>query len=337
MGNGLEVLKYRPHVVILGAGASVATIPMGDRYGRKISVMDGFVDTLGMRNILNGIKFKSENLEDIYSELSGHQEYDEIRKKLEDAIREYFSQFRLPDEPTIYDLLLLSLKEKDVIATFNWDPLIIHAIQRVSIITKKIPNVLFLHGNVAIHICQKDKIQYFTPHTGICRECGQRYSPCRMLYPIGKKNYNDDPYIKNQWDVLRSFLSRAFIVTIFGYSAPQTDVEAIRLLKEAWGDNKKHLLEQIEIIDIKQHDELAEKWKDFIFMDHVATPNSFWDSIIAHSPRRSTEDFYTETIEGNWLDYVNQLKPEMTWDQIKQHFVPILEGEEQTSCDGGER
>ena len=30
-------MKNRPHVVILGAGASCAAIPLGDKYGRKIS------------------------------------------------------------------------------------------------------------------------------------------------------------------------------------------------------------------------------------------------------------------------------------------------------------
>ena len=66
MTNKLEILRDRPHVVILGAGASVATIPNGDKYGRKISVMDGFIDNLGLRGILSGIEFESENLEDIY-------------------------------------------------------------------------------------------------------------------------------------------------------------------------------------------------------------------------------------------------------------------------------
>ena len=76
MATGLEVLRDRPHVVILGAGASVATIPHGDKYGRKISVMDGFIDNLGIRGDLSGIEFKSDNLEDVYSELSEHPEYE---------------------------------------------------------------------------------------------------------------------------------------------------------------------------------------------------------------------------------------------------------------------
>ena len=40
--------KTRPHVVILGAGASCATISTGDKYGKKISAMSGFIEKLGL-------------------------------------------------------------------------------------------------------------------------------------------------------------------------------------------------------------------------------------------------------------------------------------------------
>ena len=41
-------MKKRPHVVILGAGASCAAIPNGDKNGKKISAMSGFIDKLGL-------------------------------------------------------------------------------------------------------------------------------------------------------------------------------------------------------------------------------------------------------------------------------------------------
>ncbi|MHA1748548.1 MAG: hypothetical protein ACTSXN_02865 [Promethearchaeota archaeon] len=33
----------------------------------------------------------------------------------------------MTESPTIYDYLILSLRKKDVIATFNWDPLLVQA------------------------------------------------------------------------------------------------------------------------------------------------------------------------------------------------------------------
>lgn len=38
----VEIENTRPHVVILGAGATMATIPNGDKNGRPCSVMHGF-------------------------------------------------------------------------------------------------------------------------------------------------------------------------------------------------------------------------------------------------------------------------------------------------------
>lgn len=39
-------------------------------------------------------------------------------------------EIQIPERPTIYDQLLLNLRPKDLIATFNWDPLISQAYKR---------------------------------------------------------------------------------------------------------------------------------------------------------------------------------------------------------------
>ena len=64
-----EIENTRPHVVILGAGATIATIPNGDKHGNPCSVMHGFVKNLGLESILANVELctKSENIEDIYS------------------------------------------------------------------------------------------------------------------------------------------------------------------------------------------------------------------------------------------------------------------------------
>ena len=52
-----------PHVVILGAGASVACCPKGDLNGKSMPVMDDFVDIVGLQDLLseNNIKYKNKN------------------------------------------------------------------------------------------------------------------------------------------------------------------------------------------------------------------------------------------------------------------------------------
>jgi len=47
-----EVSMFRPHVVILGAGASRATCPTGDAEGRRLPVMVDLVDVLDLRPLL---------------------------------------------------------------------------------------------------------------------------------------------------------------------------------------------------------------------------------------------------------------------------------------------
>jgi hypothetical protein len=64
------LMKRRAHVVILGAGASCAVIPKGDKYGKKISAMASFIEKLGLSDIIFQVDIhtKSDNLEDIYME-----------------------------------------------------------------------------------------------------------------------------------------------------------------------------------------------------------------------------------------------------------------------------
>src|SRR5271167_2125724 len=62
------------HVVILGAGASLAAFPDGDRNGRKLPVMRNFVEVVGLASLLsaNGINPPYDDFEGIYSDIAGH-------------------------------------------------------------------------------------------------------------------------------------------------------------------------------------------------------------------------------------------------------------------------
>lgn len=175
MVNFEAEMKRRPHVVILGAGASCAAIPNGDKYGKKISAMSGFIKKLGLSNILSKVDIhtSSDNLEDIYMELDERSKVEsdckEVKEKLETMIWDYMSSFQLPDEPTIYDFLIMSLTSKDLIATFNWDPFLVQAIARNVQFTKNIPQFAFLHGNVAVGFCEKDNV---IGNVGTLCKCG---------------------------------------------------------------------------------------------------------------------------------------------------------------------
>lgn len=66
-----EKLKERPHLFILGAGATKATLPFEDINGLKSPVMEDFLAITGLSNILKdaALRTTSKNIEDIYSEL----------------------------------------------------------------------------------------------------------------------------------------------------------------------------------------------------------------------------------------------------------------------------
>ena len=106
------------HTVLLGAGATMAAIPNGDKNGKKSSVMNNLFSELGMDYILKNVDLhtSSKNLEDIYSELASRPECKDVVQVIEKSLYDYFASLELPDYPTIYDYLILSLTGKDVIA-----------------------------------------------------------------------------------------------------------------------------------------------------------------------------------------------------------------------------
>ena len=81
-------MKNRPHVVILGAGASCAAIPNGDKHGKKISAMSGFIEKLGLSSVISkvDIRTSSDNLEDIYMELDERSKADPLCQEVKEVV-----------------------------------------------------------------------------------------------------------------------------------------------------------------------------------------------------------------------------------------------------------
>lgn len=320
----------RAHTVILGAGATIATIPNGDKHGRKSSVMNGLIEKLNMQDLLANIELQtnSDNLEDIYAELHSRPECCDIVIELEKRLYDYFAELELPDNPTIYDLLILSLTDKDVIATFNWDPLLIQAYVRCYTITSNLPHILCLHGNVGVGFCTEHS--EFGAIDAECPICGETLPPTKLLYPIKEKDYTSDPYIKGCWDAVQYMIENSYSITIFGYSAPNSDVGAVKLLKTAWGDLKNRELEEVSVIDIISEDEMLKKWKDFIYTHHYRYTNDFYNSYLGMFPRRSCEMIFG-TYQLNIAPDCNKgFRPGMTWDEVEDQLHDVLMEEANT-------
>lgn len=152
------------------------------------------------------------------------------------------------------------------------------------------------------------------------------FGPSRLLFPVEKKNYNDDPFIAREWSAIRSYLERAFWLTVFGYSALDTDVEAVDLLKEGWGNPAQRNMEQTEIISRpgSDHDALHEKWRPFIHSHHFEIHASFYESWLTNHPRRSGEAYFNQYWRAQFIDNnpvprdITDLVPLVKW------FEPLM-------------
>jgi hypothetical protein len=297
-------LISEPHVVLLGAGASRAAFPDGDRNGKRLPLMSDFFDTVPeVRVILSsgGVATEGQNLEILYSELAREPSRAPLLQAVNTAINSYFSGLQITDAPTIYDDLLLSLRRKDVIATFNWDPLLHQAARRNPILKGRLPTINYLHGNVLFGYCHRDRRR---GTNGInCSRCGKPFSESRLLYPVTEKDYSD-PAIADAWTYLQAALRSARFITIFGYSAPLADQQARRLLFDAWGDPSQREVEQIEIIDVADEERLLQTWRPFIHTHHYEIHRDYSESWLARHPRRTVEAW-----RGQYLD-VHFLRPD---------------------------
>lgn len=317
-----QIKMKAPHVVILGAGASRAACPDGDVNGKKLPLMNDFIQSIGLKE-LEDLGFDSNsNFEVVYSHLCEKEEFNVIRKNIEQQIYNYFDKILMSESPTIYDYLILSLRKKDVIATFNWDPLLVQAAWKNR--NFDLPNLLFLHGNVGVVYCNdcfETTLKQFP-----CKSCGKKLEPTPLLYPITEKDYFKNDFLRTQWKTLQKYIKSAFWITFFGYSAPKYDTGAIELMKLAWGQIKERNMEQIEIIDIKNREELGKTWSDFIFSHHWEVHNDFFDSWLANHPRRSGEAYLNQYLEAKFINN-NPVPKGVSFTDLRKFYQSLQEVE----------
>lgn len=320
------------HVVILGTGASKASYLHSGCIGNPVPLMNDITDMLNLRSPIEEAGFEIDDIdfEAFYDDLKTSGDYPKLQKLIEDRVYDYFSRLHLPEKPTIYDYLVVSLRDKDLIATFNWDPFLLQAYRRNATV-KRLPRIAFLHGNVGVGFCEKDKMVGLI--SSLCLECGQRMEPSRLLYPVKHKDYNSDVFIKNEWEVLRQYLNQAYFLTIFGYSAPRTDVEARSLMLDVWKGNQTHELAQVNIVDIRPREELEDSWSDFFVKQHYGIQDNIFNSYLMRHPRRSCEALAAATLMLEpWRD--NPIPQFETIPELHEWVSPLIQEEDSYSSKG---
>ena len=240
---------------------------------------------------------------------------------------------KLPDEPTIYDYLVLSLRPRDLLATFNWDPFLFHAFNRNRRFTRDLPLLSFLHGNVSIGYCAEEKRS--GPAGMYARQDGGHFEPTKLLYPIKEKDYTKDEFISMEWGKLKYWLSHEStkLVTVFGYGAPETDVEAVRLLDEAYGGKDARNMEQFEIVDIQNEDTVVKRWDKFIHSHHYDYSTDYFESLLSYNPRRTSESYFQHMLPMTPDEAFSESNPVpsdiKTMDALWEWHRPLIEAEEE--------
>lgn len=327
--------NYSPHVMILGAGASLAAFPDGDKNGLKLPLMHNLVDVLNLKPLIQdyGLNYQNENFEKFYDDLVNTHKHQDLVLKINDEVENYFNSMLLPQEATLYDYLILSMRGKDLIATFNWDPFLAQAYQRniEAVGSDNMPQIAFLHGNVAIGICTNCKVKGWRYNS--CDKCSEQFSPSKLLYPISKKDYSSDPFLESEWKTLQHFIKQAYFITFFGYSAPVTDVEARKLMLEVWLENPTRELAEIELIDIKPKSEVKNNWKDFIDNRHFGIYKNFHDTYLSYHPRRTCDALAMATLQLRpWKE--NPFPKNKSLKQIQDWVRPLIDEENKDKFSG---
>lgn len=307
------------HLVILGAGSTIATIPNGDKNGNISYTLDNLLTDTTFKTFVQKIQEKgycTDDVEKMCNKL--YMEDANLYHEFETLIRKKYGSFELPIAFTILDRLVLSLTANDAIISFNWDDLIVQAYQRMSqfVPDKMLPILAFPHGNTQAVYNKK----CYTSKRIVTNDNNWSDSPLNM--PVNETDYKSNLFIKSQWRILDFYMRNAQMITFFGYRGPESDEQDLQHLDELFAMNK--ICDKIEIIDknLSEAKKVAKNFERFRMQTNwLYVCSDFWHSSIAKCPRR------TLSILDNW-NYTSKtsVKPE-SLNEFLKHINPLIEQE----------
>jgi hypothetical protein len=91
--------------------------------------MADLIECLGLAPAIADAGFSStSDFESLYDEIATSGKAPGLKAEIEGKVQAYFEALELSESPTLYDYLVLSLRDSDYIATFNWDPFLAQAL-----------------------------------------------------------------------------------------------------------------------------------------------------------------------------------------------------------------
>lgn len=307
------------HLVILGAGSTIATIPNGDKNGEFSYTLANLLNDKCFTSFVKKAQakgFLTSDVEDLCNQLCKEDKplYDEF----ETLVRKKYASLELPEEFTILDRLVLSLTPNDAIVSFNWDDLLIQAYQRMSefVPEKMLPILAFPHGNAQAVYNNK----HYTSKRIVT---GANWIDSPLNMPVDEVDYKSDIFISSQWNILDFFMRNAQMVTFFGYRGPDSDEQDLQHLDELFARNE--ICDKVEIID-KDLDtamEVAKRLVRFKMQSNWLYPCAdFWHSTIAKYPRR------TLSVLDNWNYSAKTAAKAKTLAEFMGQVGPLIDEEQ---------
>lgn len=161
---------------------------------------------------------------------------------------------------------------------------------------------------------------------------GNYYEQTQLLFPVKHKNYHQESFFKKQWESFQAHLDKekcnTHRVSIFGYSAPVSDVEALGMMKEAWGDRD---LEQFVIIGIRKEEDVRESWSEFIHTHHYDYTTNSFESSLARYPRRTDEALFCQYLPTTPVAAFVEPNPVptnvQTFEEMWEWYQPLIDKE----------
>jgi len=307
------------HLVILGAGSTIATIPNGDKNGEFSYTLANLLNDRCFTSFVKKAQakgFQTSDVEDLCNQL--YKDDKPLYDEFESLVRAKYASLELPEEFTILDRLVLSLTPNDAIVSLNWDDLVIQAYQRMSryVPEEMLPILAFPHGNAQAVYNNK----HYTSKR-IVTNTSWFDSPLNM--PVNEIDYKSDIFIGSQWKILDFYIRNAQMITFFGYRGPDSDEQDLKHLDKLFAKNE--ICDKIEIIDkdLESSIQVAKGLKRFKMQPNWLFPCAdFWHSTIAKYPRR------TLSAIGNWNYSANTSTKEETLAEFLSHVGPLIDEEQ---------
>ena len=307
------------HLVILGAGSTIATIPKGDKNGEFSYTLDNLLNDKCFASFVEKVQaldYQTDDVEALCKQL--YKENRPLYDEFESLVRKKYASLELPDGFTILDRLVLSLTPNDAIISFNWDDLVIQAYQRMSeyVPEEMLPILAFPHGNAQAVYNNK----HYTSKRIVT---GANWIDSPLNMPVDEIDYKLDAFIGSQWKVLDFYIRNAQMITFFGYRGPSSDEQDLQHLDELFAKNE--ICDKIEIIDkdLESSIQVARGLKRFKMQPNWLFPCAdFWHSTIAKHPRRTLSTI------GNWNYSANTSIKEETLAEFMSHVGPLIDEEQ---------